>query len=135
MLHCLDAGNGDVVWKKDINEEFGVIQNFFGIASTPTVYEDLILVMVGGSPEESKEVAPGKLNKVKPNGSGIVAFDKLTGEVRYQAVDDLASYSSMHVADHQWKTDFTGLDANFAVWVRTENRQRKILVLLAIKEA
>ena len=99
MLHCLDVANGDVVWKKDLNEQFGVIQNFFGVASTPTVFEDLIIVMVGGSPEESKEVAPGKLNKVKPNGSGIVAFDKLTGEVRYQAVNDLASYSSLRVAD------------------------------------
>ena len=99
MLHCLDAGTGAVVWKKNLNKQFGVIQNFFGIASTPTVYENLIIVMVGGSPEESQKVAPGKLNKVKPNGSGIVAFDKLTGEVRYQAVNDLASYSSLHVAD------------------------------------
>ena len=99
MLHCLDANNGNVVWKKDLNEQFGVIQNFFGIASTPTVFEDLIIVMVGGSPAESQKIAPGKLNKVKPNGSGIVAFDKLTGEVRYQAVNDLASYSSLRVAD------------------------------------
>ena len=99
MLHCLDASNGNVVWKKDVNQQFGVIQNFFGIASTPTVFEDLIIVMVGGSPAESQKVAPGKLNKVKPNGSGIVAFDKLTGEVRYQAVNDLASYSSLRVAD------------------------------------
>jgi len=51
MLHCLDTGNGKVVWKKDLNKQFGVIQNFFGIASTPTVFESLLIVMVGGSPE------------------------------------------------------------------------------------
>ena len=99
VLHCLKTGTGEVVWKKDLNKQFGVIQNFFGVASTPTVFEGLIIVMVGGSPEESKKVAPGRLNKVKPNGTGIVAFDKATGEVRYQAVDDLASYTSLHVAD------------------------------------
>ncbi|MDB2686617.1 PQQ-like beta-propeller repeat protein [Mariniblastus sp.] len=99
QLHCLDANSGDLVWKKDLNKQFGVIKNFFGVGSTPTVFNDLLIVMVGGSPEESKKVAPGRLNKVKPNGSGIVAFDKVTGEVRYQAVDDLASYSSLQVAD------------------------------------
>ena len=54
QLHCLDKTNGEVVWKKDLNKQFGVIQNFFGVASSPTIFEDLIIVMVGGSPEESK---------------------------------------------------------------------------------
>jgi hypothetical protein len=31
---------------------------------------------------------------VTANGTGIVAFDKRTGEVRYQGVDELASYAS-----------------------------------------
>jgi outer membrane protein assembly factor BamB len=34
------------------------------------------------------------LRRVSGNGSGIVAFDKLTGEVRYRAADELAAYSS-----------------------------------------
>ena len=48
MLHCIDALSGKVVWKQSLNERFGVIQNFFGVASTPVIYEELILVMVGG---------------------------------------------------------------------------------------
>ncbi len=99
QLHCLDISNGDIVWKKDLNKQFGVIQNFFGVASSPTIFEDLIIVMVGGSPEESKKVAPGKLNKVEPNDSGVVAFDKKTGEARYKAINDLASYASLRIAD------------------------------------
>ena len=99
QLHCLDKSDGQVVWKKDLNKQFGVIQNFFGVASSPTIFEDLIIVMVGGSPEESKKVAPGRLNQVKPNRSGIVAFDKLTGEVKYQTVNDLASYASLRIAN------------------------------------
>lgn len=94
MLHCLQAADGKVVWKVDCNAKFGVIQNFFGVGSTPVVEGDLLLVMVGGSPPESKQVAPGALDQVLPNGSGMVAFDKLTGEVKYQVGDDLASYAS-----------------------------------------
>jgi outer membrane protein assembly factor BamB len=95
MLHCLDAVTGQPIWKLDTMERFGVIQNFFGVASTPVIFEDLLIVMVGGSPDESKKIAPGLLNLIKPNGSGLVALDKTTGEVKYQSIDDLASYSSL----------------------------------------
>ena len=29
QLHCLDKSDGQVVWKKDLNKQFGVIQNYF----------------------------------------------------------------------------------------------------------
>ena len=37
ILHCLDALTGKVVWKQNLNARFGVIQNFFGVASTPVI--------------------------------------------------------------------------------------------------
>lgn len=98
MLHCLDAVTGQQIWKLDTNKRFGVIQNFFGVASTPVVFEDLLIVMVGGSPEESKRVPVGALNLVQPDGCGLIALDKRTGELRYQSVNDLASYSSLTMA-------------------------------------
>ncbi len=85
MLHCLRADDGKVVWKIDTAEKFGVIQNFFGVGSTPVVEGDLLIVQIGGSPPESKSVPPGRLDLVEGNGSGIVAFDKRTGEVRYKS--------------------------------------------------
>jgi len=94
MLHCLDVADGDVHWKLDVNRQFGVVQNFFGVGSTPLVEGDLLLVMVGGSPPDSQSVALGALDEVQPSGSGIVAFDKLSGEVKYKTADDLASYAS-----------------------------------------
>src|SRR5206468_447621 len=48
MLHCIDARNGSVVWKLDTRGEFGIIQNFFGVGSTPVVEGDLLIVQVGG---------------------------------------------------------------------------------------
>jgi len=92
-LHCLSAADGKVVWAVDTMKEFGVIQNFFGVGSTPVVEGDLLIVMIGGSPPEDRNVPPGRLNLIRGNGSGIVAFDKHTGKVRYKLGDELASYA------------------------------------------
>jgi outer membrane protein assembly factor BamB len=91
MLHCLRVADGKVVWKVDTQAEFGVIQNFFGVGSTPVIEGDLLIAQVGGSPAGSDKVPFGDL---KGNGSGIVAFDKRTGKVVYKITDELASYSS-----------------------------------------
>jgi outer membrane protein assembly factor BamB len=93
MLHCLRVADGEPLWKVDTAAEYGVIQNFFGVGSTPVVEDDLLIVQIGGSPEESKRVPPGQLDLVKPNGTGVVAFDKFTGEEQYRLGDELASYS------------------------------------------
>ncbi|HEX7376627.1 MAG TPA: PQQ-binding-like beta-propeller repeat protein [Pirellulales bacterium] len=93
LLHCLRAVDGKLLWKLDTAEKFGVIQNFFGVGSTPVVEDDLLIVQVGGSPEESKQVPPGQLNRVRPNSSGVVALDKYTGEVKYTLGDELAGYA------------------------------------------
>jgi outer membrane protein assembly factor BamB len=98
VLVCVRAADGKPIWKVDTNQEFGVVQNFFGVGSTPVIEGDLLIVMVGGSPPESQSVPPGQLDRVVGNGSGIVAFDKLTGEVKYKITDELASYASLKLA-------------------------------------
>jgi outer membrane protein assembly factor BamB len=91
VLLCARVDDGKEVWKIDTAEKFGVIQNFFGVGSTPVVEGDLLIAQIGGSPAGSETVYFGAL---KGNGSGVVAFDKLTGKVVYQITDELASYSS-----------------------------------------
>jgi outer membrane protein assembly factor BamB len=98
MLHCLRVVDGALVWKVDTSAKFGVIQNFFGVGSTPVVEGKLLIVNVGGSPAEDQNVAPGALDRVSGNGSGVVAFDKRSGEVVYQLSDELASYASPRLA-------------------------------------
>jgi outer membrane protein assembly factor BamB len=97
-LHCVRSVDGSLVWKLDTRERFGVVQNFFGVGSTPVVEGDRLIVMVGGSPPESHDVAPGQLDRVVGNGSGIVALNKYTGRVEYQITDELASYASLTLA-------------------------------------
>ena len=105
MLHCLRVVDGEPLWKIDTAAKYGVIQNFFGVGSTPIVEGDLLIVQIGGSPEESKQVPPGQLDQVKPNGTCVVAFDKFTGEERYRLGDELASYSvpvAATIGDRRW---------------------------------
>jgi outer membrane protein assembly factor BamB len=89
MLHCVRIMDGQVVWKVDTRADYHVVQNFFGVGSAPIVEGDLLIVQIGGSPQTANSGMP-----TKGNSSGIVAFDKLTGKVRYQISDELASYSS-----------------------------------------
>ena len=99
-LICVGAADGKEIWKVDTTKQFGVVQNFFGVGSNPVIWDDLLIVMVGGSPAESQAVPPGRLDRVVGNGSGIVAFNKFTGQVQYQLLDDLASYASLKLATH-----------------------------------
>ena len=95
VLHCLRTADGTVVWKRATSEEFHVVPNFFGVGSTPIVEGDLLIAQIGGSPAGSPDIMSGE---TKGAGSGIVAFDKRTGAVKYQVTDELASYSSPTVA-------------------------------------
>jgi outer membrane protein assembly factor BamB len=91
MLHCNRVRDGKMIWHVDTFADFGVVQNFFGVGSTPVVEGDLLITQVGGSPPGSDKADFANL---KGNGSGIVAFDKHTGKVVYKITDELASYSS-----------------------------------------
>ena len=111
MLHCLSADKGKEIWKVDTGKEFGVIQNFFGVGSTPVIFKDTLYVMIGGSPQKDKSIPQGRLNDVSSNGSAIVAFDKKTGKVLAKFGDDLASYSSIKICK------VNGKDVGYA-WCR-----------------
>ena len=93
MMHCLKADSGKLVWSFNANKEFGVVQNFFGVGSTPVIEGNLLIVQVGGSPPDSSQRELFN-QTLKSNGSAVVAFDKRTGKVVYKIGEDLASYAS-----------------------------------------
>jgi outer membrane protein assembly factor BamB len=76
-LHCLDLATGTNVWSADTPKMFDADKGFFGMACSPLVEGDVVLLNIGG-----------------PKGAGIVAFDRLDGHVRWKASNDEASYSS-----------------------------------------
>jgi outer membrane protein assembly factor BamB len=73
---CFDAASGEIAWKHDLNSEYKVRMPIWGLAAAPLVVDDLIILQVGGE------------------HACLVAFDKVTGEERWRAMDDDASYSA-----------------------------------------
>jgi outer membrane protein assembly factor BamB len=76
-LHCLDLGSGKKLWSVDVKTDFQAANGFFGMACSPLVEGDAVLLNIGGA-----------------NGAGIVAFDKTDGKLLWRASNDEASYSS-----------------------------------------
>ncbi|PQO48114.1 PQQ-binding-like beta-propeller repeat protein [Blastopirellula marina] len=98
-LHCVSIPEKKLLWKRNLSQEYNVVPNFFGVGSSPVVFEDKLLVMVGGSPAEFKGLGPYQIDRITGNGSGIVALDKKTGQEIYKISDELASYASLTLAE------------------------------------
>ena len=94
LLKCRDVADGKEIWSVNTNDAYGVVQNFFGVGSSPLVLDGQVIVMVGGSPPEDQEVGPMQLDRVTYNGTAVVAFDLENGRELWKTGDDLASYSS-----------------------------------------
>ncbi|MGI9455007.1 MAG: PQQ-binding-like beta-propeller repeat protein, partial [Aeoliella sp.] len=94
VLQCVQVADGERVWQVDTMEKYHVVQNFFGVGSSPLVWNDLLIVQVGGSPPGSPPHLYAGRGNVRASGSAVVAFDKRTGTERWRAGDDLASYAS-----------------------------------------
>ena len=77
ILQALDLETGELAWRHDTHDEFGVRKGFFGAASAPLVHDGIVMVNVGGT-----------------DGAGIVGFDAAGGAVLWTATDDEASSSA-----------------------------------------
>jgi outer membrane protein assembly factor BamB len=86
MLTCWRLSDGKKQWAVDGRKQFGAEKGFFGIACSPLIERDLVLLNMGGF-----------------SGAGIVAFDAQSGKVKWKATDQPASYSSPVVADVKGK--------------------------------
>ena len=77
QLLAVSAANGKVAWRHDLAKEFGARVPTWGIASSPLVEGDLLLVAVGGR-----------------SGRSAMAFDKHSGKVAWSALDEKPGYAS-----------------------------------------
>jgi len=76
-LFCFDAATGRVLWQKDLNSEYRINMPIWGIASTPLVTDEKIIVQVSGS-----------------ENACVVAFNKESGKELWRNLDDRAGYSA-----------------------------------------
>jgi outer membrane protein assembly factor BamB len=79
-LQCLDPKNGEVVWKQDVREVAECKAPMWGFSSSPLIVDDLVVVYAGGSGDK-----------------GILAFDKLSGELVWSAATGEFSYASPQI--------------------------------------
>ena len=76
MLHCLDAASGQIKWKKDCEAEYEIEMPIWGIAGAPLIYQDLVILHIGGK------------------DACVVALDRKTGKHVWKTLKDRAQYTA-----------------------------------------
>jgi outer membrane protein assembly factor BamB len=73
-LRCYRMNDGELIWSKNFKRDFLAEILIWGSASHPLIDGDLLYTMVGGE------------------GQGVVAFDKMTGDVVWKSLDTESGY-------------------------------------------
>lgn len=76
-LRALQADTGELIWRRNILEDAGAENIQWGMAASPLILDDAVIVQPGG-----------------PEGHSVVAYHKLTGEVLWHALSDTQAYTT-----------------------------------------
>jgi len=82
-LQCLALADGDVLWERELSQEYDVPENVFAVGHSPALDGDQLILNIGASSRDA----------------GIIAIDKLTGETRWEATSFGASYATPTLAE------------------------------------
>ncbi len=82
QLHCLDLETGNLIWSRNLSQEYQVPQDLFGVGHTPLLEDNRLILNVGGTVDNS----------------GIVALDAQTGKTIWTATDHSAAYATPRAA-------------------------------------
>jgi outer membrane protein assembly factor BamB len=74
-FRCLEAATGKVVWRTNILSDAGAKNLKWGMAASPLIAGDAVIVLPGGS-----------------GGRSVVAYDRRTGKRLWNALDDPQAY-------------------------------------------
>jgi outer membrane protein assembly factor BamB len=80
-LRALDDRTGRTLWRTNILQDTQATNLQWGMAASPLVVDDLVVVLPGGG-----------------NGQSVVAYDRRTGSRGWTALDDQQSYTSPMLA-------------------------------------
>ena len=78
LLHCLRLDDGDVVWLRNLSDEYQVPEHLFAVGHSPLLLDGRLILNVGGTVSET----------------GVLALDSSTGQTLWGATDHGASYST-----------------------------------------
>jgi outer membrane protein assembly factor BamB len=82
ILNALELGTGRLIWSRRVVEENGSRPPVYGVSASPLLFDDLVVVIAGGS-----------------GGRSLVAYDRRSGEPRWSGGNDPAAYSSPFLVD------------------------------------
>jgi outer membrane protein assembly factor BamB len=80
-LRCLDEGTGALVWRVNILDDNAASNLAWGMAASPLVIDDYVVVLPGGRPDRS-----------------VAAYDRHTGARRWSSLSDKQAYSAPMLA-------------------------------------
>ncbi len=75
-LVCVDIGSGQILWRRDLHQEYQADAGYFGAGSTPLAIDGMLIVCLGGKQ------------------AGVIAVEQKTGKTLWTATDYEASYAS-----------------------------------------
>jgi outer membrane protein assembly factor BamB len=75
-LRCVNESDGQRLWSVDLMKDLGARPHYYGYSSSPIVYRDSLIVLVGGSI------------------CGVAALDPKDGSVRWKSAPSKTSYAS-----------------------------------------
>ncbi len=77
FFHCFDAATGKILWKRDLNKEYDIQMPIWGIAASPLIYKQTVILQVSGA-----------------DGACMVAFNLADGKEVWRSLNERAGYSS-----------------------------------------
>jgi outer membrane protein assembly factor BamB len=76
-FRCLDAKTGKLIWNRNILTDNGAQNIEWGMAASPLIVDDKVIVLPGGG-----------------SGKSVTAYNRLSGSPVWKVLDDQASYTS-----------------------------------------
>jgi outer membrane protein assembly factor BamB len=99
-LRCLDERNGAVIWRINILDDNAASNLPWGMAASPLLVDDLVVVLPGG-----------------PAGRSVVAYDARTGARRWGSMNDKQAYSAPMLATIEGKRQIVIITATRVVGI------------------
>ncbi len=105
-FRCLNATNGIVLWRHDLFRENHCGNLTYGLAASPVVYDDKVMVVCG---------EPGAI------GHTVAVYEAASGKPIWQALDDPAAYSTPMLVNLAGQRQLLVVTEDRAVGLAPEN--------------
>jgi outer membrane protein assembly factor BamB len=102
-FRCLDAHSGRLIWSRNILSDNQAENLEWGMAATPLVVDDKVIVLPGGS------------------GKSVVAYDRMTGSPIWKVLDDRQAYTAPQLATLAGRRQILVVSASRFMGLAVEN--------------